>query len=707
MTEGLSAELKAAIQAGYSSWLEGRGFRARRGQREMIAAVARTFAADSPPRLLAVEAGTGTGKTAAYCLAAIPIARARNRTLVVTSATVALQEQVVLRDLPDLAAHAGLNFSFALAKGRGRYVCLKRLDDQLRQVEQQALALFERPGEDALALYEEMLTAFAERRWDGQLDSWPDGVDGAAWRAVTTDHRGCSNNRCGFFRQCPFFRARGELDGVDVIVANHDLLLADLSLGGGAVLPEPEDCLYVIDEAHHLPDKTQQHFSVSARLGGTRAWLENLTAAFGSLAQRCGRPAALTDLATRSSMEAGALQTALETLVAALEDLAFDSRDGRSLHRFAHGRVPVAVLQAAGRALPPMAALTELLRRAHDELGEALNGNCDWQNAFEAEDWLPVFGQLENRALALAALLDDYARAPADHANGSSAEPVPPASHARWCLRLEEDLELVSAPIEPGALLTEVLWSRCHGALCTSATLTALGRFDRYLAQVGLPDVPTLRIPSPFDYPRIATFAVPDMRSDPRDAQAHSDEVAQLLPALLREGEATLVLFTSWRQLNAVRAELLESPQALTGSQLLVQGDLSKQALLAAHRRAVDDGGGSVIFGLASFAEGIDLPGDYCRHVIIAKLPFAVPDDPLDQALAERVEAAGGNAFYDVAVPDAALRLVQACGRLIRSEDDWGRITLLDRRILTQRYGRALLDSLPPFRRELAGSGNA
>lgn len=705
MTEGLSAELKSAIQSGYSNWLAGRGFRARRGQREMIAAVARSFAGETPPRLLAVEAGTGTGKTAAYCLAAIPIARARNKTLVVSSATVALQEQVVLRDLPDLAAHAGLKFSFALAKGRGRYVCLKRLDDQLRQVEQQALALFERPGEDALALYQEMLAAFAERRWDGELDSWPEGVDGAAWRAITTDHRGCSNSRCGFFRQCPFFRARGELDGVDVIVANHDLLLADLSLGGGAVLPEPEDCLYVIDEAHHLPDKTQQHFSVSARLGGTRAWLETLTAAFGSLAQRCGRPTVLTELATRSSTEAAALQAALETLLAALGELDFASRDGRSLHRFAHGRVPALVTRGAAQALPAISALAELLRRAHDELAEALGGNRDWQNVHEAEDWLPVIGQLENRALALAALLEDYARAPAPadaHGEGTAL-----ASHARWCQRLEEDLELVSAPIEAGALLGEVLWSRCYGALCTSATLTALGRFDRFLAQVGLPELPTVRIASPFDYPKIATFAVPDMTSDPRDAQAHSDEIARRLPELLRGGEATLVLFTSWRQLNAVRGQLDDGPPLPAGAQLLVQGDLSKQALLGKHREAVDRGETSILFGLASFAEGIDLPGAYCRHVIIAKLPFAVPDDPLDQALAERVEAAGGNAFFDVAVPDAALRLVQACGRLIRSEDDWGRITLLDRRILTQRYGRALLDSLPPFRRELAGSENA
>ncbi len=141
------------------------------------------------------------------------------------------------------------------------------------------------------------------------------------------------------------------------------------------------------------------------------------------------------------------------------------------------------------------------------------------------------------------------------------------------------------------------------------------------------------------------------------------------------------------------------------GEMILMQGDASKQEILRLHREAVDGGGGSIIFGLASFAEGVDLPGDYCRHVVIAKIPFAVPDSPIEAALAEWVEAQGRNAFMEISVPDAALRLLQASGRLLRTEQDSGRITLLDRRILTRRYGQAILDSLPPFKRELAPGG--
>jgi ATP-dependent DNA helicase DinG len=683
----LDAALKGEIQHAYRTWLAARGFRARRGQREMIAQVARTLTGPAP-RLVVVEAGTGTGKTAGYCLPAIPVARALGKTVVISTATVALQEQVTLRDLPDLKRHSGLGFDFALAKGRGRYLCLKRLDDRLRHGGgEPQIPLIETVSEEAAGLYQAMLEAFADKSWDGELDSWPDRVDDALWRSVTTDHRGCTNNRCGYFKQCPFFRARAGLDGVDVIVANHDLVLADLALGGGAVLPEPEDCIYVLDEAHHLPDKTQQHFATSARLSGTAAWVDTVNALFGTITQRFARPGELVDLAGRVAGRTEQAAAALRALVAVAEHLDYAPRDEHlEIHRFPLGTVPEELREAAAGALGPVRDLGSDLERLHGLLLEVLAGDLHWPNPHEAEDWLPLVGQQQTRALATAALLADYA--------GQAREGV----HARWANRSEHDVELVSAPIEPGHLLREHLWTRCFAALCTSATLTAVGSFQRFLDRAGLdPDVAALRIASPFDFPRIAAFRVPPMQSDPRDFAAHSAEVAALLPELVADDPSALVLFTSWRQLNEVRRLLPAEFEAA----LRVQGDAAKQALIDAHRAAVDAGERSVLVGLASFAEGLDLPDDYCRHVVIVKLPFAVPEDPLDQAMAEWVEARGGNPFFEISVPDAALRLVQACGRLIRHEGDFGRITLLDRRIVTQRYGRALLDSLPPYRLEL------
>ena len=683
----LTEALKGEIQRAYRAWLDAKGFRPRRGQREMVAAVARTLTG-APPRLLAVEAGTGTGKTAGYCLPAIPLAQALGKRVVISTATVALQEQVVLRDLPDLERHSGLKFTYALAKGRGRYLCLKRLDERLRQHDQGEIPLFESAASvDAQGTYQVMLDAFATRRWDGELDSWTEGVDDTVWRTLTTDHRGCANNRCSFFKQCPFFKARASLEGIDLIVANHDLVLADLSLGGGAVLPEPEECIYVFDEAHHLPEKTQQHFAASARVLAACTWAEGLATVLGSMAQRFGRPDALVDLATRVAEFGDQSQQALRTLYASADQLPFQARDEQlETHRFPMGKVPDAFEQLARDAAEPVRGLRDLLERTHSLLQDVLAGEVQWQGGFEAEDWLPVVGQHLSRASSILAVLIQY---------GVPAEGD--GMYARWVNRHESDLELVSAPIEPGRLLAEHLWSRCYAGICTSATLTALGRFTRFFERVGLHDIPALQIQSPFDYPNIATFSVPRMQADPRDFQAHSDEVAKLLPLLLANERSGLVLFTSWRQLREV---VRQSPDTLV-ARLQIQGDGSKQALLAAHRAAVDAGEQSYIIGLASFAEGVDLPDDYCRHVVIVKLPFAVPDDPIDQAMAEWAEAQGRNAFFDIAVPDAALKLVQACGRLIRHEGDHGRITLLDRRIVSKRYGRALLDSLPAFRLDL------
>ena len=693
----LTDDLKARIQDAYSAWLEARGFRARRGQREMIAHIARVCAGE-PPRLAAIEAGTGTGKTVAYCLAAIPIAQALEKTLVIASATVALQEQIVDRDLPDLAEGSGLDFNFVLAKGRGRYLCVKRLDQILNGEKQQELGLPDAAIVDHSLVWRQMMRDFGNGSWNGELDTWEAGVEDAAWRSLTTDHRGCANRKCGFYAQCPFFKARHALGDADVIVANHDLLLTDYAFGGGVVLPAPESSILVIDEAHHLPDKTQRHFAASARLSATATWADQVHGLVGTLAQRMGRPAALERLAKGLAPECEALRAGMATISTAVTQLPFVDRfragdASAEVCRFPHGQVDPGLAEAAGLAAAPLARINGIVTEVHELLRQAMDGDLDWADPLEAEDWLAPVGQADARAAAARALLEDYAQASEE----AAGEGRMACRMARWAGRTEQDVELVSAPIEPGQLLTEHLWSRCHAAVATSATLTALGRFDRFFERAGLDEAQGVKISSPFDYPNIAVLSVPRMDADPKDVEGHTAEVAELLPELLALEPSALVLFTSWRQLNAVR-DALTGTEAMDAAQF--QGERSKQAMLRRHRRRVDAGEPSYLMGLASFAEGVDLPGDYCRHVIVVKLPFSVPDDPVDQAIAELAESQGRNAFMEITVPDAALKLVQACGRLIRDDSDRGRITLLDRRVRTKRYGQALLDSLPPFRRE-------
>lgn len=684
-TSELTDELKASIQRAYSTWLANRGFKARRGQRQMIADIARGLTEDG--RLCIVEAGTGTGKTAAYCLAAIPIAKDRDKRVVISTATVALQEQVALRDLPDFQRRAGLDFSFAMAKGRGRYVCLKRLDDRLAY-DPERERLFGPPEAEQLVVYRRLESAFVTGTWDGDLDNWADGVPPGAWSPITNDRAGCHGRRCRHYRQCPFFRARADISDAEVVVANHDLVLTDLRIGGGVVLPDPAETLYVLDEAHHLPDKTRDQFTARAALRGCADGLQQIASSIDAMARRFNQPREVQRARHRLAEEAGGAEALLADIGTVVVDLPFESGAGETeTHRFPLGEIPATLAEAAeplGKSFGGVAAALEELGR---DLEDVIEGDLDWPNAQLAESWRPIIGQLASQASSAEILFNDY---------GDSAS----VAAARWAVRglaEQRDVELASVPLMPGEILDKKLWSGCHGALATSATLCALGTFARFRESVGLVGtVRESRIPSPFDFPRVASLSVPSMRVDPTDAHRHTEEITAMLPDLLRLEQSALVLFTSWRQFHDVVASL---PDELR-SNCRMQGQMSKQRLLRDHAEAIDGGQPSYLFGLASFAEGVDLPGDYCRHVIMARIPFAVPDNPVDQAVAEWLENQGRNPFLEMSLPDASLRLVQACGRLIRNETDEGRITLLDRRIVTRRYGKSLLAALPPYRVE-------
>src|SRR5690606_29529429 len=264
--------------------------KARYGQKLMIAEIARTLGAidldddnvrQSSGHICVVEAGTGTGKTIAYLLPCLAIAKALGKKLVVSTATVALQEQIVNKDLPELLQHSGMHFNFALAKGRGRYLCLSKLDNLMAEYQSginptRALYEDEYPSvtAQAYALYQSMVDSLAANKWNGERDTWPRALEQNEWQLITTDHRQCTGRRCSNVSSCSFFKARDSIHSVDCIVTNHDLVLADLALGGGAILPDPEDTIYVFDEGHHLPQKALSHFAHHARMLSTSKWLE-------------------------------------------------------------------------------------------------------------------------------------------------------------------------------------------------------------------------------------------------------------------------------------------------------------------------------------------------------------------------------------------------------------------------------------------------
>lgn len=711
----LAEETKDVIREAYGALMKSKSLTPRWGQRQMIAEIANTLARipavgevsqgkkETPPAVCVIEAGTGTGKTIAYAVATIPMAQALNKRLVVATATIALQEQFVNKDLPDIKKHSGLDFSFTLAKGRRRYVCLTKLDGAMAagQGESGALALYPEemgapPSVDALPVYSDMLDAIGRGEWDGDRDNWPASIDEDAWFGVTTDHSQCSGRRCPNISQCAFYRARDELQSCDIIVTNHDLVLSDLALGGGAILSAPEDSIYVFDEGHHLPDKALSHFSSFCRLHTTKQWLQDskklLAQAAPMLASFDTLMRPMQALPAEMDDSAASLEVAEQVVAALFEELSPENDRDEQRLRFEHGVVPDGLVNVAATLAGQFSKLVHSISRVETVLEDALDDDFAGVDKSDIEAWHIHFGTMLGRAESALALWQEYAM----RAENES----PP--RARWITLLNSagqfGFELRCSPILAGDILQEFLWSRAAGVVVTSATMTALNSFERFILHSGVSREATFKVvPSPFDYAN-ATFHVPAMDCDPGDAQAHTEALITQLPSLLDRKEGSLMLFSSRRQM----VDVYHGLSAEFGEMILLQGDYSKAEMLRRHREVIDRGEGSIIFGLASFAEGVDLPGDYCRHVLIAKIPFAVPNNPLEAALAEWVVAQGRNAFMEISVPDAALRLVQASGRLLRTETDQGRVTLMDRRIVSKRYGGAILDSLPPFKRDIA-----
>ena len=704
-----SALVKQDVQQLYRQLVKQLELTPRWGQKQMIATVANHFLAisrsedghriDDNPVCL-VEAGTGTGKTLAYMVACLPIAKALDKKLVISTATIALQEQIVQKDLPALKKHGGYDFDFRLAKGRRRYLCVSRLDQALSQNASidPTQALFE--DELALkldghqqALYKDMVVQLGSNQWDGDRDAWKDPLAEDHWRPITTDHKGCTNRRCSHFSQCPFFKARDGLEQADCIVTNHDLVLADLALGGGAILPAPEDTIYIFDEGHHLADKTLKQFTHQQGIRQLSRWYGQTRSGVKKFLKEWQGGGKGAQVSQQVQDHIQVLEQQLISLEQFLDQSAFRPEDGyqqQENFRFAQGIVPAELVQMSHDLGLGSARLARDLGALHSLMDDVVKGDQNGLPKDQAESYLAAFGVLQQNAEQQLGLWQAYAKV-------DRAGEVPMARWLQyWQTPERVDLEISASPIMAAELLQENLWQRCFGALLTSATLTALGRFDRLITHAGMNPLSTqLAVQSPFDFSK-SQICVPKEAIEPGPETVFVEQLIKGLKAQLNKTEASLVLFTSRRVMQLVFEGMGDVWQDL----ILQQGESSKQRLLDQHKQRVDEKEGSVLFGLASFAEGIDLPGYYLTHVVITRLPFTVPDRPVPSALAEWIEKSGGNSFTELSVPEASIRLVQATGRLLRKEDDKGRITILDKRIISKRYGQQLLQALPPYQRQ-------
>lgn len=673
------------------------GFTSRQSQLRMMAAVAHALATigDEAGRaqgahLAVIEAGTGTGKTLGYLLPALVLAHLRGKHLVVASSTVALQEQLLHKDVPALRQCLPFEVRCVLAKGRARYVCPMRLETG----ERADAVLPEDPDaaehNDAQAgrtikvrLLGRLAKAFAEGTWSGDRDTWPSAIPDADWRAVSTDRQGCLGGKCPRINCCPFYLARQEMKDADLIVANHDLLLAAADMEPGAVLPDLAETMLVLDEAHGLPAKVVGHCASRHSLKGAQVWTERAAVLAADAATALRLDEALKEAVTSASL---VLDERLGALHAAItEDCHFEGRN--PVWRCPHGLLPerwreigIGLAQAAEAMTRAVQAMREaVVVAAGDRLAQA--------QAFLTGlgFYLGKLGHVEQTWAWM--LSDDVARV---LPTARWVECRVGAAHAM-------DYLVCAAPIGGGERLRALLWERTGAVVLTSATLRACGRFEPFLEECGLLTYPALLrldVPSPFDYARRATLHVPRVQAHPRDAVAHTQEVLERLPALLQSEPGALVLFASGRQMKAVYEGLPEPFR----SRVLMQGLLSRPELIARHKQRVDRGEPSVLFGLAGLAEGVDLPGHYCTHVVVAKLPFAVPSSPMEQARREWVERQGRSAFMVLSVPEVGIRLAQAVGRLLRTDEDSGTVTVFDPRLGDTHWGRQLLRGLPPFR---------
>ena len=638
--EAMRQSIRALLGPGGAAAALFAGYEARAGQLAMAERIADAIDADE--RLM-VEAGTGTGKTLAYLVPAL----LSGRKVVVSTGTKTLQDQIAGVDLPRLRAmfdRAGLlaaPLEWAVMKGLSNYVCRRRLAERDRQ-----RSLIAEPELDRLL-------AFAASSPTGDRADLPDLADDAPlWGDVAATPETRIGPRCEFFESCFVTGMRRRAAAAPLIVVNHHLFFADLALKArwpeAQVLPPYE--VVIFDEAHQIEDVATEFFGVHAS-----------TQRLFALARDLGRETGVDP--HRAQVAAGRLRAATDALANALRGLAPAARPG---------------VEETRMAFPDLAAGPALDR--YHELDADLEQIADWLNPdgdAVANSRRPI--ELAGLARRASALRTDLSLLVA----GRGRE------HVRWLAASPRNVGLHASPVDVSPVLGRAL-DACPGPIVlTSATLTVAGSFDYLRARVGLGDTAAdATFASPFRYDRQALlYLAPDLPDPNQDGfpTRAAERMADL--CAITAGRA-LLLFTSFRNMRVAEAYLRE----VLPFPLLVQGERPRHLLLASMRERV----GSVLLATQSFWEGVDVPGEALSLVVMDRIPFAVPDDPLTAARIDRIRDDGGEPFGDYQLPRAALALKQGFGRLIRTRTDRGIVAVLDGRVARKPYGATLIASLPP-----------
>lgn len=680
-----------------------REYEDRPSQRAMAADVT---AAYNEGGVSLLEAGTGVGKSLGYLVPALRWAAANGERTIVSTNTITLQEQLVTKDLPFLQkALNDQEVRFALLKGWRNYLCLYRLD----QAQGAGAALFE----DNMTEEVERLRAWSERTVDGSLADLPTPPRPDVWDEVSAEPDLCGRLKCEFYAKCFLFKARRDAAVADVVVVNHHLLLSDVAVrrqvqnwDDAAVLPAYQRL--VIDEGHHLEDAAASHLGSSiTRRALARLFNRLERRGKGLLPALAAKLGGYSDLLSAASLDL--VRERLFTSTATARDrtqLLFELLGAvLEMHNGPVLRLTEAFQQHELWSNGIERTLDELLAEI-SALGLGLQVVRERLEADEkrSEELAPFLNEVRAVTRRLESAGDALAKGLRLPQEG------PPV--VRWMefqgkpTPNERNVAVHCVPLDLAPVLREDLFGRVTTAVVTSATLSTHGGFDFLQRRLGLDrnEAPTHTAvyPSPFDYPKQALLVVPtDLPAPNENARDHFAATARVLRDLMQASDGGLfALFTSHRDVREM-AEWLRGAGKGSSWPLLVHGEEPRDVLLERFRES----GRAVLLGTATFWEGVDVPGSALRGLLIAKLPFRVPTEPMVAAQCEAIEQRGGNAFGEYMLPHASLRLKQGFGRLIRTGTDAGVVVLADPRVITKRYGRELLDALPPARRLVGAWG--